>query len=80
MRTQKTKLRQWRMRRCFTGVELAKMMGMTPGSICNQERKGIRTISTAEKYARYLKCRPQDLLEWGCEYAHYSPRTCAEKQ
>ena len=73
MRPQKTKLRQWRMRRFLTGVELAELMGMTPGAISNQERKGIRTISTAQRYASILHCRPQDLLEWGCADAQVTP-------
>ncbi len=63
-RKPKSKLRLMRMRCGLTAIELSEMMGLTPGSICNQERRGIENTRMAVRYAKHLNCDPQELLEF----------------
>ena len=63
-RKPKSKLRLMRMKHGLTATELAELMGLTPGSVCNQEQRGIRNTDMAERYAAVLYCKPEELLEF----------------
>ena len=43
---------------------LAKKLGVTPAAVCLQMQTGIKTIATATKYAKAMKCKPHDLLDF----------------
>lgn len=45
-------------------VELARRLGIKPSSVCEKEKSGIWSLKTAAKYAKALKCKPFDLLEF----------------
>jgi len=46
----------------WTHTDLADQMGVTRQSVCNQFKKGAKSFSTAEKYARALKIKAKDLI------------------
>lgn len=41
--------------------KLAEIVGVTPGALCHAEKKGIRSLHLAKKYAGVLNC--EDPLE-----------------
>jgi transcriptional regulator with XRE-family HTH domain len=59
-----TNLKKMRKRRGLKLCELAKLLGVTPQSVFQQERDGIIKTTTAQHYAVALDCDPRDLLDW----------------
>ena len=47
----------------MTQAEIARMLGITPQVYGRHERRGIRNVDMAVKYARHLGCRPEEILE-----------------
>lgn len=43
--------------------DLARFVGVKPASVCELEKKGIRNVGTAKRYAAALLCDPGMLLE-----------------
>lgn len=59
-----TKLKIIRRQRRMKQTELARMIGVKPASVCELEKKGIRNVTTAKRYAAALLCEPGILLEF----------------
>ena len=47
----------------MTQAEIARMLGITPQVYGRHERRGIRNVDMAVKYARHLGCKPEEILE-----------------
>ena len=60
-----TKLKQQRELIGLKSVELARRMNITRQCVCIAERKGIRNISAAKRYAAALGCDWKMLLDDG---------------
>ncbi len=59
-----SKLKEVRRKRKLKQNELARIIGVTPASVCELEKKGVYNIRTATKYARGLYCDPVMILEF----------------
>lgn len=59
----RTALKTKRIELKLTQVNIARILGITQPSYCILERRGIRNVDTAVKYARHLGCRPEEILE-----------------
>ena len=70
-----TRIKEYRIKRKMKAVELARILNITRQSICIAERKGIRYVSTAKRYAAALGCDWKDLLD-----DDEPPRVSAGKQ
>lgn len=47
----------------MTQTAIARLLGITQQSYAEVERRGIRNVDMAARYARCLGCRPEDILE-----------------
>ena len=52
-----------RIKKNIREAELARMLKISRSAVCDIEKKGIRSITTAKKYAVILNCNPLELLE-----------------
>ena len=59
-----TKLKAVRTRLHIRQSELARRLKISRAAVHDAEKKGIRYVATAKKYAALLNCRPEDLLEF----------------
>lgn len=59
-----TRLKKIRTQQGIRAAELAKKLRVTRSSICIAEKKGIRNVKTAQRYAKALGCSPAELLEF----------------
>ncbi len=55
-------LRRFRRKAHLTQEELGKRCGVSKSCVCVHERKGIKTIRLARRYAAELNCDPLELL------------------
>ena len=58
-----TKLARKRKQLRLTKTEVARIIGITPQVYGRHERRGIRNVDMAARYAHYLGCRPEEILE-----------------
>lgn len=58
-----TNVKMIRIKKNISGAELAKMLKISRAAVCDIEKKGIRSITTAKKYAAVLNCNAIELLE-----------------
>lgn len=58
-----TKLKEARLKCKLKAAELARRLKVSRSSVCVAEKKGIRYVTTAIKYAAVLQCKPEELLE-----------------
>ena len=58
-----TKLARKRKQLRMTRTEIAKMIGIARQTYSEVERRGIRSVDMAARYARHLGCRPEEILE-----------------
>lgn len=58
-----TQLAQKRKQLRLTKTEVARIIGITPQVYGRHERRGIRNVDMAARYAQFLGCRPEDILE-----------------
>ena len=58
-----TKVKAARLRRNIRPAKLARILGVSRAAVCDIEKKGILSISTAKKYAAALGCAAIDLIE-----------------
>lgn len=59
-----TKLKIIRNKCRISASELARRLKITRASICRAEKKGLRNVSSAKKYAAALSCKPEEILEF----------------
>ena len=59
-----TKLKEVRCAKKLKASDLARLMNVSRAAICLAERIGIKHADTAVRYAKVLKCRPEDLIEF----------------
>ena len=59
-----TKLKKIRTQHVIRAAELAKILCVSRSCICLAEKKGIRNVKTAKRYAKALGCSPAELLEF----------------
>ena len=59
-----TKLKIIRNKCQISASELARRLKITRASICRAEKKGLRSVSSAKKYAAALSCKPEEILEF----------------
>lgn len=59
-----TKLKTIRKNRCWKLRQVAELLKVTPQTVQQMERHGIRKPSTAKRYAVALGCKPEDVLEF----------------
>lgn len=59
-----TQLQKIRKTRNISQAKLARLLKLTRATVCQTEKDGIKTIRTAERYAPFLNCDPQELLEF----------------
>ena len=58
-----TKIKAVRVRRDIKQAELARILKVSRAAVCDIEKKGIHSISTAKKYAAVLGCPAIELIE-----------------
>lgn len=58
-----TKLARKRKQLRMTQAAIARLLGMAQQSYAEVERRGIRNVDMAARYARHLGCRPEEILE-----------------
>lgn len=58
-----TSLKKIRLARKIKACELAKRLGITRQSVCLAEKKGIRNVAAAIRYAAVLDCDWRDLMD-----------------
>ena len=59
-----TKLTKVMSMKKITQSLLAKKLGISQSAVSKNAKRGIKTISTAKKYATVLKCSPLSVLEY----------------
>lgn len=57
-----SKLKLKRLNQGITQKDIAERMKMFPSTVSQQEKKGIKTLRVAERYAKILNCDPLELL------------------
>lgn len=62
-----TRLRQIKEATGVKSAELARRMNITRQCVCIAERKGIRNVAAAKRYAAALNCDWRELLDDGEE-------------
>ena len=60
--TAMSKLREMRLKRQLKAIDLAKLMGTSRQNISLAERKGIRNMAAAKRYAAVLNCQWQEIM------------------
>nr|DAQ42114.1 MAG TPA: Helix-turn-helix XRE-family like protein [Caudoviricetes sp.] len=58
-----TRLARKRKQLRLTQTAMAHLIGISQQAYAMHERRGIRNVDMAARYARYLSCRPEDILE-----------------
>lgn len=58
-----TKLARKRKRLRLTKTEVARIIGITPQVYGRRERRGVRNVDMAMRYALRLGCCPEEILE-----------------
>lgn len=58
-----SRLKQMRLIKKITQVELARRLGVTCPTVCKFEKQGIFDTRIAQKYAKALECSPIFLLD-----------------
>ena len=58
-----TRLKRLRQEKKISGAELARRMRISRASVCIAEKKGLRNVTSALRYATALGCDWRDLLE-----------------
>lgn len=58
-----TKLARKRKRLRLTQTAIARLLGITRQVYSRRERRGIRNVDMAMRYALRLGCRPEEILE-----------------
>lgn len=58
-----TKLQEIRQKCGIRQSELAQRLNITRQCVCIAEKKGIRNVEAAKRYAAKLDCNPLDLIE-----------------
>lgn len=71
MHTKTTKLQKFMETGGFTDNEIAKHTGLTALTVSRYRRNGIHTKRVAERFARALYCRYQDVLDTSTHEAAY---------
>lgn len=59
-----TKLKKIRIQKGFTASYVAEKLKVTRSCVSIAEKKGVRWVKAAARYAAVLKCKPEDLLEF----------------
>ena len=57
-----TNLKLMRQKSGMKSAELARAIGVTRQNVCLAEKKGLRNMAAAKRYAAILNCRWQELL------------------
>ena len=60
--TAMSKLREMRLKRQLKAIDLAKLMGTSRQNISLAEKKGIRNMAAAKRYAAVLNCQWQEIM------------------
>ncbi len=58
-----TKLARKRKRLRLTQTAIARLLGITRQVYSRRERRGVRNVDMAMRYALRLGCRPEEILE-----------------
>ena len=58
-----TRLKRLRQEKKISGAELARRLRISRASVCIAEKKGLRNVAAAHRYATVLGCDWRDLLE-----------------
>ena len=58
-----TKLKKIRIQRGLKAIELAQRLNISRSSISAAEKKGLKNVKAAQRYAAALACRADELLE-----------------
>lgn len=57
-----SKLTAMRRKRGLRSAELARLVGVSRQNVCQAEKKGLRNMAAAQRYAKALNCEWQELL------------------
>ena len=57
-----SKLTAMRRKRGLRSAELARLVGVSRQNVCQAEKKGLRNMAAAVRYAKALNCEWQELL------------------
>ena len=60
--TAMSKLKEMRLKRQLKAIDLAKLMGTSRQNISLAEKKGIRNMAAAKRYAAVLHCQWQEIM------------------
>lgn len=52
-----------RIQRGLKAIELAQRLNISRSCVCAAEKKGLKNVKAAQRYAAALACRPEELLE-----------------
>ena len=58
-----TNVKMIRIKKNIREAELARMLKISRSAVCDIEKRGSRSITTAKKYALILNCNPLELIE-----------------
>lgn len=58
-----TRIKKMRIQRGLKATELAQKLNISRSSVCAAEKKGLKNVKAAQRYASALSCRPDELLE-----------------
>ena len=57
------KIKKMRIQRGLKAIELAQRLNISRSCVCAAEKKGLKNVKAAQRYAVALACRPEELLE-----------------
>ena len=57
-----SKLKEMRLKKQIKAIDLAKLLGTSRQNICIAEKKGIRNMAAAKRYAAALNCSWQEIM------------------
>lgn len=60
---QKSKVTSVRERKGLTQADLSRLLGIARATVSTAEKKGIRNVAAAKRYARALNCDPLEIIE-----------------
>lgn len=58
-----TKIKNMRVKRKLRQKQLAKLLGVAQPTLSQMEKRGVKNIRAAQRYAKALNCNPLDIIE-----------------
>ncbi|MGF0038893.1 helix-turn-helix domain-containing protein [Victivallis vadensis] len=58
-----TKIKNMRVKRKLRQKQLAELLGVAQPTLSQIEKRGVKNIRAAQRYAKALNCNPLDLIE-----------------